>query len=182
MSRRVAIRRLPPAVVTLENDGDKFTVEGARAWNELVKAALGAALVGRAVCIVEDKHGGPLLTRELKSAPSSRVAESKSLSTICFESFRAADVDAFVDSPEFEARWVWTVVSPDPSMALQATDSIARAGNSIDLNQLPTTAEAIMSAHDGTEIWWLNAPRSAEALLADVASRSGWVVVPDFDE
>lgn len=179
-TRRVAISRLSPALVRLENDGDKFTVEGSWAWDELVKSALRSALVGRAVCVVERKHTGPLLVRSMGSIPLSRAAESKWLNALCVTSFSAFDADAVVGASEWEARWLWIVMSQDPSAALEATDRIARLGDSIDLNQLPTTAQALMSMHDGTELWWLNAPPEAEALLTEVASRLEWLVVSDF--
>ena len=173
----VAIRRLSPSVVTLTNAGDRTTASGLRAWDELVRSALSSALVGRATCIVEEKQAGPLLATSMNSAASARVAESKHLKATCLDAFGTADVDAVVESSEFEARWLWIVVSQDPLTALRAADSIAKAGDAIEPGELPTTEEALLSRYDGTEIWWLNPSAGAEEILSEAASHSGWRVV-----
>lgn len=179
--RTVAIARSSPAVVALVNDGDKFTVAGSSAWDELLKAAVTVAVRGRAACVVETRHTGPLLARWLESTYGARRAESKGLVAACLEPFSAHAVEAFIDAPEFEARWVWLVISNDPVEALDAGHALATVGDAIDLSDLPTALEAMMSVSDGTELWWLNAAPDAESLLVAAASDLGWAVVPGFE-
>lgn len=175
--RTVAIARISPAVVALVNDGDKFTVAGSAAWDDLVKAAVTVALRGRAACVVETRHSGPLLVRWLESTYGARRAESKGLVAACLEPFSAQAVEAFVDAPEFEARWVWLVICNHPVEALDTGHALATVGDAIDVIELPTASEAIMSVSDGTELWWLNAAPDAESVLAAAASDLGWAVV-----